>query len=135
MAGANEDIVRRGYKAFGEGDMEALASLMTDDVIHVVPGDNRFAGEHRGKDQVFAFYGGLNEVSGGTYSAELLSIEEKGDDTVVSKHRGSAERGGQKLDTTETLTFTIKNGKITKLVSSFDSLEDEKAEDAFWGKG
>jgi ketosteroid isomerase-like protein len=135
MAGANEDIVRRGYKAFGEGDMETLASLMTDDVSHVMPGDNRFTGEHKGKDAVFAFYGGLFEESGGTYQAELLSIEEKGDDTVVSKHRGTGERGGQKLDNTEILTFTIKNGKITKIVSSYDNLEDEKAEDAFWGKG
>jgi ketosteroid isomerase-like protein len=75
MPGANEDVVRRGYKAFGEGD-----------------------------------------------------------ETVVSTHRGTAERGGQKLDVTETLTFTIKGGKITKLVSSF-SAEDDKAEDAFWGKG
>jgi uncharacterized protein len=134
MAGANEEIVRRGYKAFGEGDMDALGSLMTDDVSHVIPGDNRFTGEHKGKDAVFAFYGGLMEASGGTYNAELQSIEEKGDDTVVSKHRGTAERGGQKLDSIEILTFTIKGGKITKLVSSF-SPEDEKAEDAFWGKG
>jgi uncharacterized protein len=134
MPGANEDIVRQGYKAFGEGDMEALGSLMTDDVVHVNPGNNRFTGEHKGKDAVFAFYGGLMEASGGTYNAELQSVEEQGDDTVVSKHRGTAQRGDQKMDTTEILTFTIKNGKITKLVSSF-SPEDEKAEDAFWGKG
>jgi ketosteroid isomerase-like protein len=134
MAGANEDIVRRGYKAFGEGDMETLGSLMTDDVSHVVPGDNRFTGEHKGKDAVFAFYGGIFEASGGTYQADLQSVEEQGDDTVVSKHRGTAQHGDQKLDVTEILTFTIKGGKITKIVSSF-SPEDEKAEDAFWGKG
>jgi hypothetical protein len=55
-------------------------------------------------------------------------------DTVVSTHRGTAERGAQKLEATETMTFTIRNGKIAKIVSSF-SPEDEKAEDAFWGKG
>jgi uncharacterized protein len=134
MAGANEDLVRRGYKAFGEGDMDTLGSLMTDDVSHVVPGDNRFTGEHKGKDAVFGYYGALMETSGGTYQAELQSIEEKGGEKVVSKHRGTAQRGDQKMDTTEILTFTIKGGKITKLVSSF-SPEDEKAEDEFWGKG
>ena len=41
--------------------------------------------------------------------------------------------GGQKLDTIETLTFTIKNGKVTRIVSSFGNPEDEKAEDAFSG--
>jgi hypothetical protein len=68
------------------------------------------------------------------YHADLQSVEEKGDNTVVSSHRATAERGAQKLNTTENLAFTIKDGKITKLVSSF-SPEDEKAEDAFWGKG
>ncbi len=135
MAGANEDIVRLGYKAFGEGDMDTLGSLMAGDVSHVVPGDNRFTGEHKGRDAVFAYYGAIFEVSGGTYAAELQSVEEKGDDTVVSSHHATAQRGDQKLDTTETLTFTIKDGKIRKLVSSFGNPEDEKAEDAFWGKG
>lgn len=134
MAGANEDLVRRAYKAFGEGDLDTLGSFMTEDVSHVVPGDNRFTGEHKGKDAVFAFYGGIAEASGGTYKADLQTVEEKGDDTVVSTHRGTAERGGQKLDVTETITFTIRDGKIAKLVSLF-SPEDEKAEDAFWGKG
>jgi uncharacterized protein len=135
MAGANEDVVRQGYKAFGEGDMDTLGSLMTDDVSHVVPGDNRFTGEHKGKDAVFAYYGALVEASGGSFQADLQSIEEQGDDTVVSRHRGTAQRADQKMDTTETLTFTIKNGKITRLVSSFDNPDDEKAEDEFWGKG
>jgi ketosteroid isomerase-like protein len=134
MAGANEDIVRQGYEAFGEGDMDALGSLMIDDVSHVVPGDNRFTGEHKGKDAVFAFYGGLMEASGGTYQADLQSATGQGDDTVVSTHRGTAQRGDQKIDVTETLTFTVKGGKIAKIVSSF-SPEDERAEDAFWGKG
>jgi ketosteroid isomerase-like protein len=100
-----------------------------------VPGDNQFARDHKGKNDVFAYYGAIFEVSGGTYQTDLRSVEEEGDDTVVSRHRATAERGSQKLDTTETLTFTIKNGKITRLVSSFDDSEDEKAEDAFWGKG
>jgi uncharacterized protein (TIGR02246 family) len=134
VAHANEDLIRRAYKAFGEGDMDTLRSLMTDDVVHVIPGDNRFTGEHKGKEAVFAFYGALFDVSGGTYNADLQTVEAKGDDTVVSTHRGTANHGGRTLDTTETLTFTIKGGKISKLVSSFTP-EDEKAEDAFWGKG
>jgi hypothetical protein len=52
----------------------------------------------------------------------------------VSTHRGIAQRGDQKINVIETLAFTIKGGKITKIVSSF-SPEDERAEDAFSGKG
>jgi uncharacterized protein (TIGR02246 family) len=134
MAHANEDLIRRAYKAFGEGDVDTLLSFMTDDVVHVIPGDNRFTGEHKGKEALAAFYGALFDASGGTYNADLQTIEAKGDDTVVSTHRGTANHAGKTLDTTETLTFTITGGKISKLVSSF-SPEDEKAEDAFWGKG
>ena len=39
MASSNEDLVRRGYEAFGAGDMATLASLMANDVVHVIPGD------------------------------------------------------------------------------------------------
>jgi ketosteroid isomerase-like protein len=35
MAHANEDLVRKGYKAFGEGDMDTLRSLFAPDAVHV----------------------------------------------------------------------------------------------------
>jgi hypothetical protein len=131
MAMSNEALIRRGYQAFGAGDMETLRSLMADDVVHEIPGNNRFTGEHKGSDALMDLYGELFEVSGGTYNAEMLSVEERGDNQVVSMHRGTAQREGRSLDTTETLTFTIEDGLITRIVSSF-SPEDSAAEDAFW---
>jgi uncharacterized protein len=132
MASSNEDLIRRGYAAFGAGDMDTLTSLMAEDVVHAIPGNNRFTGEHKGTDELTALYNQLFVVSGGTYAARLLSVEEVSPGTVVSRHRGTAEREGRTLDTEETLTFTIRDGKITRIDSSF-SPEDEAAEDAFWG--
>lgn len=131
MASSNEDLVRRGYEAFGTGDMDTLMSLMAPDVVHAIPGNNRFTGEHKGTDELMRLYGELFTVSGGTYSAQLLSVEEISPGTVVSRHRGTAQREGRTLDTEETLTFTIANGKVTRIDSSF-SPEDEANEDAFW---
>jgi ketosteroid isomerase-like protein len=128
----NEDLVRRGYEAFGAGDMETLNSLMADDVVHTIPGNNRFTGEHKGRDELMTLYSELFRVSGGTYRADLVSIEERGDNQVVAVHHGTAERDGRKLDTNETLTFTIEGSKITRIESSF-SPADEAVEDAFWG--
>ena len=34
MTHPNEELVRKGYKAFGEGDMDTLRSLYTTDAIH-----------------------------------------------------------------------------------------------------
>jgi uncharacterized protein len=132
MAHPNEVLIRRGYEAFGAGDLDTLSSLMADDVVHVIPGNNRFTGEHKGRDAVLDLYGQLFEQSGGTYRADLKSVDARGDQQVVSVHRGTAQREGRTLDATEFLTFTVENGMITRIESSF-SPADEAAEDAFWG--
>ncbi len=131
MAQSNEDLIRRGYEAFGAGDLETLSSLMADDVVHVVPGNNRFTGEHKGREACLTMYGELFAASGGTYRADLETIEARGRDQVVSVHHATAQREGATLDTRETLTFTVENGEITRIESSFNP-EDEAAEDAFW---
>ena len=48
MADSKEDIIRRGYKAFGEGDMETFRSIYTPDVVQNQPGKNQLSGEHTG---------------------------------------------------------------------------------------
>jgi uncharacterized protein len=133
MADSNEALVRRGYEAFGSGDMETLGALMADDVVHVIPGNNQFTGAHQGRDNVFALYGQLFELSGGTYQATLKSVEERGANQVVAVHQATGTREGRSLDVLETLTFTIDDGRIVHLESSFDDPDDEAAEDAFWG--
>lgn len=132
MAHPNEVLVRRGYEAFGTGDLDTLSRLMADDVVHSIPGHNRFSGDHKGREAVLDLLRQLSEQSGGTYRADLKSVTARGDHEVVSVHRGTAQREGRSLDTTETLTFTVENGVITRIESSF-SPEDEAAEDAFWG--
>lgn len=41
-------LVRRGYEAFGKGDMEMMGTLLTADAIHHVPGSNPCPGITRG---------------------------------------------------------------------------------------
>jgi ketosteroid isomerase-like protein len=61
--GANEDTVRRGYEAFGQGDMDTLRSIMTPDVVQSVPGKSRVSGDHKGVDNVLGYYGTLFELT------------------------------------------------------------------------
>jgi ketosteroid isomerase-like protein len=129
MAHANEDLVRKGYAAFSAGDLDALGALMTPDVVHSVPGDSLIAGEHKGKDEVFALYGKLFELSNGTMAVDLQDVTVKDDTTVVARHRGTATRGDATLDVMATLEFTVEDGKIARLDETFD---DQAAEDAFW---
>jgi uncharacterized protein len=129
MAHANEDLVRQGYKAFGEGDMDTLRSLFAPDAVHVAPGNNPLAGEYKGVDAILDYYGKLFELSDGTFTAELETMKVEGDDSVVATHRDKAKRGDKTLDQDETLTFTISGGKFTRLV---ENRSDQPAYDAFW---
>jgi ketosteroid isomerase-like protein len=129
MPGSNEEIVRQGYKAFGEGDMDTLRSLFAAEAVHSAPGNSPIAGEYKGIDDVLGYYGKLFELSDGTFTAELKSTKVEGDDKVVATHRDKAQRGDKTLDQDETLTFTISGGKITRLVEKHS---DAAAYDAFW---
>ena len=129
MAHPNEDLVRQGYRAFGEGDMDTLRSLFAADAVHVATGNNPLAGEYKGVDAILGYYGKLFELSNGTFAAELKSVRVEGDDTVVATHRDKGQRGDKTLDQDETLTFTISGGEFTRLVETHS---DEAAYDTFW---
>jgi uncharacterized protein len=129
MAHPNEEIVRQGYKAFGEGDMDTLRSLDAPDAVHSATGNNPLSGEYKGVDDILAYYGKLFELSDGTFSAELKSVRAEGDDKVVATHRDKGQRGNKTLDQDETLTFTLANGKFTRLEENHS---DPAAYDTFW---
>jgi hypothetical protein len=131
MAHPNEELVRKGYQAFSNGDLETLGQVTAADYVHVMPGNSQVSGEFKGQDDVFAMYGKLAGLSDGSYAVAPASVTAQGDDTVVAVHRGTGTRDGKTLDLDETLTFTIEDGKIAKIVSSF-SAENQAAWDAFW---
>jgi uncharacterized protein len=112
---SNEDTVRKGYEAFGQGDMDTLRSIMTPDVIQSVPGKSQVSGDHKGVDNVLGYYGKLFELTGGTLKAELQSATAQGADKVVAVHHLTAQRGGKSYDQDETLNFTLTGGKISRL--------------------
>ena len=113
--GANEDTVRRGYEAFGQGDMDTLRSIMTPDVVQSVPGTSQVSGDHKGVDNVLGYYAKLAELTNGILKAELQSVTDEGADKVLAVHRLSAQRDGKSYDETENLHFTLSGGKISRL--------------------
>jgi uncharacterized protein len=128
MADSKEDIVRRGYQAFGEGDMDHFRSIYTPDVVQQQPGKNQTSGEYQGIDNVLGLYGKLFELSGGTFSADLKSVKTEGD-KVVTVHHATAQREGKTLDTDESIAFTFSGDQIARLDLTST---DQAAEDAFW---
>jgi uncharacterized protein len=129
MGDSKEDTIRRGYKAFGEGDTDAFRAIYTPDVVHSQPGSNQTSGDYKGIDDVLALYGKLAELSGGTIAVELKSVDTSGD-KVIAVHLTKAERGSKTLEADETIEFTFTGDKISRLDLTS---ADQAAEDTFWG--
>jgi ketosteroid isomerase-like protein len=125
----NAALLRKGYAAFGSGDMATVDALFADDVVWHVAGRSPIAGEHKGKEQVFGtFFAALGERSGGTFTIELDYIVAD-DAHAVAMVRHSASHGGRTLATRDVDVYTIRDGRIVEAWSTgFDPYEN----DAFW---
>ncbi|WP_030198684.1 nuclear transport factor 2 family protein [Streptomyces sp. NRRL S-87] len=123
-------LVRRGYLAFSNGDMDELSRLMTADVIHHVPGDNQFSGHHKGREHVLDFYRRLGQETNGTMQVLLESVLADGRGHVMAFHTVRADRGDRGIEIREGIFFTIVGGKITDMDQCTEDIDEENA---FWG--
>jgi ketosteroid isomerase-like protein len=59
----NIQAVKRGYEAFGRGDLNTLLDMFSDDVEWITPGPPELAtsGRRRGRQQVAEFFRHVNE--------------------------------------------------------------------------
>jgi len=124
----NLDLLRRGYAAYGAGDMDTINELFHDDVVWHVAGHSPIAGDYEGKEQVFGFFGKLAELSGGTSKVEvhdLLADDEHG----VALVKESATRNGRSHEGQATHVFHVRDGKVTEF---WDAQVDQYAADEFW---
>lgn len=128
MAHPNEDLLRRGYDAFGKGDMATIAELFADDIVWHVSGENPLAGDYKGRDSVLAFFGKTMELTGGTLKVEVHDILAN-DEHGVALIRGSAQRGGKNLDDNGVQVFHLRDGKA---VETWTHQGDQAATDKFW---
>lgn len=128
--GADEDVavVRRGYEAFNSGDMDTLAELFDESASWHTPGRSSLAGDHEGRDAVFAYFGKLGGETEGTFRAELDHLL-AGDGRVVGVHHNRAERNGKRLDVGVCLVFELKDGRIA---DGREHSQDLYAWDEFW---
>ncbi|MFD7629866.1 nuclear transport factor 2 family protein [Streptomyces sp. NPDC059851] len=122
-------LIRRGYDAFGKGDMDTLGSLMTADVIHHVPGSNPLSGHHKGREAVLGLYRRLAEETNGTMAVDLHSVMVDGRGHAISVHTFRGDRGDHGLEIQQGLFFTIVGGKISDIDECTQDIDEA---DAFW---
>ena len=124
----NVELLRKGYTAYGSGDIEVLNELFADDILWHVAGRGPLAGDYKGRDQVFGFFGKLMELSDGTAKLELHDVLAN-DDHGVALVTGTATRNGATFTGPDVHTFHIRDGKV---VEFWDAPLDQYAADEFW---
>ncbi|MDJ0385881.1 nuclear transport factor 2 family protein [Streptomyces sp. G-G2] len=122
-------LVRRGYEAFGKGDMETLATLMTADVIHHVPGSSPLSGHHKGREAVLDLYRRLGSETNGTLRVDLDAVFADGRGHVMAVHHSRGDRGDRGIEMRGGLFFTLIGNKITDIDECVADIDEM---DAFW---
>jgi ketosteroid isomerase-like protein len=124
----NAKVVRRFYDAFARGDMETTKTCFVQNALWHLPGRSAIAGDYRGVDAIFRFFGKLRELSGGTFKAELVDVLAN-DRHVIALQHATATRGTKRLDLTVCQLMRIHDGKILEVRGHYS---DQYALDDFW---
>ena len=126
---SNAALVRRGYEAFNTADIEALTELFDENASWHTPGRSPIAGDHNGREAVFAQFGRYGGETGGTFKATLQRVLTDEDGRVIGIHHNTAERNGKKLDVYCCIVFEIRDGR---LLDGWECFENLYAWDDFW---
>jgi uncharacterized protein len=114
MTHPNEELARKGYEAFANGDMGTMRQLLDPDVMWHSPGRNPLAGDYRGIDEVLGFFGRTMETTQGTFRAQVedVMVNDRGAAVV---QRSTAQRHGKSLDDIGVNVFRIQDGRVVEV--------------------
>jgi uncharacterized protein len=129
MAHPNEELVRRGYQAFGTGDMATLNELFADDIVWHTAGRSQLSGTFHGKQEVFGNFMKLAELTKGTFKLDIHTILADDEHAVVLV-TATGEHDGKSLHDNSVQIFHVKDGKVTE---QWLHPGDTYASDEFWG--
>ena len=114
MSQENVEIVRRGYEAFNEGDLEGMVASCAPDFVYVptgaIPGvEGTYRGPEEYKQQIVELFG--DEFD--DYGAEIHELMDAGDQVLVSlTFRGRGKRSGAESRWSVWQVWTVRDGSV-----------------------
>jgi uncharacterized protein len=127
MVHPNEDLVRKAYAAFTDGDTEILRQVFAEGIVFRIPGKTRMAGEYRGRDAVFGYLGKVMERSAGTFGLDVHDVVAN-EDHVVGLTVQSGSHDGRQRTFRSVHVWHIDGGRLTELWE----YPEQPAFDEFW---
>ncbi len=129
MEQQNVRLVRGLYEARERGDLEAVRSMLADDVVwHEPDVGGAHDGDHRGPGEVLGMMRDASERTGGTFLLVAREVVANGEHAVAMVD-WSAERAGERLEGKEAAVYRIRNGKVVE--ASFHP-DDGDLDRRFW---
>ena len=126
------DNTRKAYKAFTEGDLATVTSLIAPDCSWHIGGRSVVSGDYVGHDQILGYFGKLMELTNGTFTVRLDDIAElPATGQVVCLVRTRGTRNGTTLEMTMLELSRLDADGLLKETWWYP--EDAYAEDAFFG--
>jgi uncharacterized protein len=125
----NVTRIRDGYAAFAKGDFAVLNDLFAEDLLWHEPGRNQLAGDYRGREAVYGFFGRLMELTEGSFHLDLQAVfadDEQGVALVIS----AASRGGRSVAVQDAHIFRLRDGQV---VEFWNASTDPYAYDELFG--
>jgi len=124
--------LRKGYKAFADQDMTVLSEVIPEDAVWHVPGRSPLAGDYKGRDAIFGYFGSLMEISGGTFKADLVHVV--GDDSfAIALQRSTWTVNGRRYNGTDVLVDRVDEKGLA--VETWIYLEDQALADELLASG
>jgi uncharacterized protein len=120
MSQQNVDVVRSTYEAFGQGDMDTVASLLATTEWHEAQG-MPYGGIYSGTEAIFENVLGpiSQDVEGFTVRPD--EILDGGGEKVVSLGTYSGQGANGPVDVPYAHVWTIQDGKIARFVQYTDT--------------
>jgi ketosteroid isomerase-like protein len=117
------EMLRRGYEAFGRGDIDAVVAEFADDVEFVGPNSQQAsaAGPYRGKAAVGGLLAGMRERWDGlTWTPEEF-VREGGTVVVLGHMEGRARATGTRVRIPFVHVWHVSSGKVRRGQSFTDT--------------
>lgn len=124
----NEELLRKGYAAYEKGDVETVMGLFADDILWHSPGRSPISGDHKGKEELMAFFGKKMELSEGTFRERVEDVLAN-DNQAIGLVTFLAERGRKTLQMRTVHVVKVQEGKVTQFSEYYS---DQHVWDAFW---
>ena len=119
----NTEIVKKGYECFGNGDIDGLMELYSDDISWETPKiDNAaYSGARKGKEAVLEFFGMLADSESFTKFEPTEFIAEGDKVVVLGNFEATVTATGKTFSTDWVHVMTVEDGKVTGFKEFFDT--------------